>query len=110
MNGVTFTGSDAAVHAYDMRVVAVSLLTPSGGPRLGGTQLTVHGAASATFRAACRAMRQQALKCKFGANDMVSATRTGGSGRHSGAVHGAPSTRPSPPSGIRTSRRTRRAH
>ena len=82
MNGVTFTGSGLQYTYYDMRVVAVSLLTPSGGPRLGGTQLTVHGAGFRDFSSGVSGVLQQGLKCKFGANDMVSATRTGGSGRH----------------------------
>ena len=43
MNGVTFTGSGLMFTYYDHSAVHVSLLTPRGGPRYGGTQLLVHG-------------------------------------------------------------------
>ena len=39
MNGVSFSGVGLQFTYYDMRHVAVSLLTPAGGPRTGATQV-----------------------------------------------------------------------
>ena len=75
MNGVSFTGSGLQFTYYDMRHVAISLLTPAGGPRAGATPLLVRGHALRDLSSGGGiGVRRQGLKCKFGANDMVYAS------------------------------------
>lgn len=73
MNGVSFTGSGLQFTYFDMAHVAVSLLTPSGGPNAGATQLRVNGVYFRDMSSGAAGVRLQGLKCKFGANDMVPA-------------------------------------
>ena len=71
-------GSGLQFTYYDERAVQVSLLTPRGGPRHGGTRLLVHGAGFRDLGAGVNGVQMQGTKCKFGANDMVNATKTWG--------------------------------
>ena len=74
MNGVTFTGSGLQFTYYDMRYVAVSHITPAGGPAAGATPLLVRGHALRDLSSGtAMGVRLQGLKCKFGENDMVHA-------------------------------------
>ena len=75
LNGVSFTGTGLQFTYYDMQRVAVSLLTPSGGPRSGNTKLRVDGVNFRDLSSGAGGVRLQGLKCKFGSNDMVNATR-----------------------------------
>ena len=68
---------------YDMKHVAISLVTPSGGPRAGDTQVGVRGVGFRDFTSGVAGIGElvhepdgilkQGIKCKFGDNDMVSA-------------------------------------
>ncbi len=74
MNGVSFTGSGLQFTYYDMRYVAISLVTPAGGPRAGATPLLVRGHALRDLSSGTAfGVRLQGLKCKVGENDMVPA-------------------------------------
>ena len=79
MNGVSFTGSGLQYTYYDMAHVAVSLLTPAGGPRTGATRLHVLGTSFRDMSSGAAGERLQGIKCKYGTNDMVNATRKSGS-------------------------------
>ena len=78
MNGITFTGSGLQFTYFDHDAVHVSLLTPRGGPRQGGTQLLVQGAGFRDLGSGVNGVLMQGIKCKFGANDMVNATKAWG--------------------------------
>lgn len=58
-----------------MNYVAVSLLTPAGGPIAGGTALRVDGVGLRDLSGGVSGVRLQGMKCKFGENDMVPAVR-----------------------------------
>ena len=83
MNGVTFTGSGLHFTYYEHAAIHVSLLTPRGGPRYGGTQLLVHGVGfrdltsgvTSVVNGVVNGVIKQGIKCKFGQNDMVNATK-----------------------------------
>ena len=83
MNGVTFTGSGLQFTYYEHAAIHVSLLTPRGGPRYGGTQLLVHGVGfrdltsgvTSVVNGVVNGVVKQGIKCKFGQNDMVNATK-----------------------------------
>ena len=78
MNGVTFTGSGLHFTYYDWDAVHVSLLTPRGGPRHGNTQLYVQGAGFRDLGSGVNGVLMHGVKCKFGENDMVNATKAWG--------------------------------
>ena len=75
MNGITFTGSGLQFNYYEHAAIHVSLLTPRGGPRHGGTQLLVHGVGFRDLTSGVNGVVMQGIKCKFGQNDMVNATK-----------------------------------
>ena len=82
MNGVSFTGSGLQYTYYDMRHVHISRLDPSGGPSTGGTAITVWGVSFRDLTSGAGGVhgaRLQGIKCKYGTNDMVHATRKRGS-------------------------------
>ena len=82
MNGVSFTGSGLQFTYYDMRHVTISRLDPNGGPSTGGTAVTVWGASFRDLTSGAGGVhgtRLQGIKCKYGTNDMVHATRRTGS-------------------------------
>lgn len=74
MNGVTFTGTGLQYHFYDMARIYVSHLTPSGGPRGGGTALTVSGSGFRDMSSGVSLVRMQGLMCKLGSLDSVNGT------------------------------------
>ena len=76
MNGVSFTGTGLQFTYYDMNHVAISYLTPSGGPRAGAVPLLVHGKGFRDLSAGVGRVFRQGLRCKFGSNDMVDAQLT----------------------------------
>ena len=75
MNGVTFTAAGLHFTYYDMHYVAVSLLTPAGGPTAGMTRLLVNGIGLRDFTSGVDGTRMQGIKCKFGDNEMVPASK-----------------------------------
>ena len=75
MNGVTFTGTGLQFNYYDQTTIHVSVLTPRGGPRYGGTKVLVHGVGFRDLTSGVNGVVKQGIKCKFGQNDMVNATK-----------------------------------
>ena len=84
MNGVSFSGSGLQYTYYDMRHVYVSLITPAGGPTAGETRVLLNGAGFRDFPSLALTgtrsgvppgVRMHGIKCKYGQNEMVNATR-----------------------------------